>query len=160
MDYEDVTVYSLESAEEAQLLASQRECAFVWANREGWPVGVTMSYVFAEGRFWLTASGQRKRIAAVRRDGRVSVVVSDPGSNRTATYKGVCRVCDDEATKRWFYPVLATALHPHDSERAEAFARFLDSPRRVVLEVEPVQRIGFDGTKMSAATTAAMGGGS
>ena len=31
---------------------------------------------------------------------------------------------------------------------------FLDSPNRVILEVEPTQRIGFDGTKQNAATTA------
>ena len=164
MDYEDVTVYPLDPAEEAALLATQRECTFVWANQEGWPVGVTMSYVFVDGRFWLTASGQRKRIAAVRRDGRVSVVVSSVGTtlplNRTVTYKGRCHVHDDDATRRWFYPVLAAALHPHDAHRAEVFAELLDSPRRVVLEVEPVQRIGFDGTKMSAATTAADKGGS
>jgi len=163
MDYEDVTVYGLEDAEEASLLAAQRECTFVWANREGWPVGVIMSYVFVDGRFWLTASGQRKRIAAVRRDPRVSIVVTSVGTalpaNRTVTYKGHCQVHDDDATKRWLYPVLAAALHPQDAERAEVFARFLDSPRRVVLEVEPVQRIGFDGTKMSAATTAAAWGG-
>lgn len=163
MDYEDVTVYGLGAAEETALLVTQRECTFTWTNREGWPVGVTMSFVFVDDRFWLTASGQRKRIAAVRRDPRVSIVVSSAGTslppNRTVTYKGRCRVHDDETTKRWFYPALAAALHPSDAERAEVFARFLDSPRRVVLEVEPVQRIGFDGTKMSAATTAAAWGG-
>ena len=163
MDYEDVTVYGLGAAEETALLVMQRECTFTWTNREGWPVGVTMSFVFVDDRFWLTASGQRKRIAAVRRDPRVSIVVSSAGTslppNRTVTYKGRCRVHDDETTKRWFYPALAAALHPSDAERAEVFARFLDSPRRVVLEVEPVQRIGFDGTKMSAATTAAAWGG-
>ena len=163
MDYEDVTVYGLGAAEETALLVMQRECTFTWTNREGWPVGVTMSFVFVDDRFWLTASGQRKRIAAVRRDPRVSIVVSSAGTslppNRTVTYKGRCRVHDDETTKRWFYPALAAALHPSDAERADVFARFLDSPRRVVLEVEPVQRIGFDGTKMSAATTAAAWGG-
>jgi len=163
VDYEDVTVYGLGAAEETALLVMQRECTFTWTNREGWPVGVTMSFVFVDDRFWLTASGQRKRIAAVRRDPRVSIVVSSAGTslppNRTVTYKGRCRVHDDETTKRWFYPALAAALHPSDAERADVFARFLDSPRRVVLEVEPVQRIGFDGTKMSAATTAAAWGG-
>ena len=162
MDYEDVTVYPLDGDEERELLALQRECTFVWANREGWPVAVVMSYVFVDGRFWLTASGQRKRIAAVRRDDRVAVVVSSAGtelpSNRTVTYKGRCRVHDDRATEDWFFPILAAALHPTDTTRAEAFAGFLDSPRRVVLEVEPVQRIGFDGSKMSAATTAAQRG--
>jgi hypothetical protein len=35
---------------------------------------------------------------------------------------------------------------------ADAFVEFLDSPRRVVLEIEPTQRIGYDGAKMGRAT--------
>ena len=162
-DYEDVSVYGLDAEREVELLDRQNECTFCWSTRDGSPMAVIMSYLYRDGRFWLTASGQRKRIAAVRRDPRVSIVVSSAGTslppNRTVTYKGRCRVHDDETTKRWFYPALAAALHPSDAERAEVFARFLDSPRRVVLEVQPVQRIGFDGTKMSAATTAAAWGG-
>ena len=34
----------------------------------------------------------------------------------------------------------------------EIFAKFLDSPRRVILEVEPTKRIGYDGGKMGEAT--------
>lgn len=34
----------------------------------------------------------------------------------------------------------------------DAFAQFLDSPRRVILRVEPTQRIGYDGAKMGADT--------
>ena len=44
-DYEDVTVYTLESEDEERLLNLQNECTFIWANKEGWPVGVIMSYV-------------------------------------------------------------------------------------------------------------------
>jgi nitroimidazol reductase NimA-like FMN-containing flavoprotein (pyridoxamine 5'-phosphate oxidase superfamily) len=157
-NYEDVTGYRLDDADEAALLAAQNECTFIWSNREGWPVGVIMSYVFADGRFWLTASGQRKRIAAVERDGRVAITVTSKGTslgaNRTVTYKGRCRVHRDESMKAWFYPVLAAALRPGDPDGASRFAAFLDSPRRVVLEVEPVQRIGFDGAKMREATMA------
>ena len=43
-DYEDVTVYTLESEDEERLLKLQNECTFIWANKEGWPVGVIMSY--------------------------------------------------------------------------------------------------------------------
>src|SRR5205823_879897 len=86
---------------------------------------------------------------------RVSIVVSSTGSplprNKTITWKGLCRVTDDGETKRWFYPELAAALHD-DPARQAAFVTFLDTPRRVVLEVEPSQRIGFDGSKMRRAT--------
>ena len=52
----------------------------MWANREGWPVGVVMSYVFRDGSFWLTASGQRLRVAAVSRDPRVAIAVTSKGT--------------------------------------------------------------------------------
>ena len=45
---------------------------------------------------------------------------------------------------------------PGDEAGQRQFVRFLDSPRRVVLEVEPTQRIGFDGRKMGEATARAV----
>jgi hypothetical protein len=151
-DYEDVTKYGLDQGNEAELLARQIECTFIWSNSEGHPLGVIMNYVFRDGRFWLTASSQRARVPAVRRDPRVSVVVTSRGSgittSKSLTYKGRCVVREDEATKAWFYPALAAAVRPGDAEAAAAFVRHLDSPRRVVLEVVPEGRIGFDSTRM------------
>ena len=155
-NYEDVTVYGLDDDVEEQLLLGHNECTFIWSNKEGWPVGVIMSYVWRDGKFWLTASSQRARISAVRRDPRVSIVVTSTGSpiprNKTVTYKGMCTLHDDQETKNWFYPELAMALNANDPARAKAFQSFLDSPRRVILEVEPTQRIGYDGAKMGKAT--------
>jgi general stress protein 26 len=154
-NYEDVTAYGMDGEVEERLLLAHNECTFVWSNREGWPVGVTMSYVWRRGRFWLTASGQRARIAAVRRDPRVCIVVSSTGSplprNKTVTWKGICTVRDDPATKAWCFDELAAALYSDGAGRS-SFRRFLDSPRRVILEVEPQYRIGFDGAKMRSAT--------
>ena len=151
-DSEDVTKYGLDQGSEAELLARQIECTFIWSNSEGHPLGVIMNYVFRDGRFWLTASSQRARVPAVRRDPRVSVVVTSRGSgittSKSLTYKGRCVVREDEATKAWFYPALAGAVRPGDPEAAAAFVRHLDSPRRVVLEVVPESRIGFDSTQM------------
>ena len=159
-NYEDVTVYGLDDDVERELLLAQNECTFIWSNKEGWPVGVIMSYVFHDGKFWLTASSQRARISAVRRDPRVCIVVTSTGSkmarNKTVTYKGMCTLRDDQATKDWFYPALAAVVQPGQPERQEVFVKFLDSPRRVILEVEPTQRIGYDGGKMGKATAAWM----
>ena len=155
-NFEDVTVFGLDDDVEEQLLHGHNECTFIWSNKEGWPVGVIMSYVWRDGCFWLTASSQRARIAAVRRDPRVCVVVTSTGSplprNKAITWKGTCTLHDDQATKDWFYPALSTAINPDDPERAAAFQSFLDSPRRVILRVEPTQRIGYDGSKMRKAT--------
>jgi hypothetical protein len=151
-DYEDVTVYGLDDAGEAELLAKQTECTFIWSNNEGHPVGVIMNFVFRDDRFWLTASSQRARVPAVRRDPRVSIVLSSHGSGistrQSLTYKGRCIVHDDPEIKAWFYPALAAAVRPTDPDAQAAFARHLDSPRRVVLEVVPEGRIGFDSTQM------------
>ena len=155
-NYEDVTVYGLDDDVEAEMLDAQNECTFIWSNKEGWPVGVIMSYVFRDGKFWLTASSQRARISAVQRDPRVCIVVTSTGSrmarNKTVTYKGTCTVHGDQHTKAWFYPALAATIRRDDVKGQEIFVKFLDSPRRVILEVEPTQRIGYDGGKMGRAT--------
>jgi len=151
-DWEDVRGFGLDPADEAALLAAQTECTFVWTGATGHPVGVIMNYIFRQGRFWLTASRARKRIAAMARDPRVSIVISSKGSSVAArqslTYLGRCLVHDDAATKAWFYPDFAAAMRPQDPRRAAAFRDQLDSPNRVVLEVVPGRRIGFDGAKM------------
>ena len=155
-NYEDVSVYDLDADVEEQLLLAHNECTFIWANREGWPVGVIMSYIWRDGRFWLTASSQRARISAVRRDPRVCIVVTSTGSplprNKAITWKGTCKVHDDVETKAWFYPEFAAALYPGNEAGQASFVSFLDSPRRVILEVAPTQRIGYDGSKMFKAT--------
>jgi general stress protein 26 len=151
-NYEDVTKYKLDDSAEDELLTKQVECTFIWNAKDGHPSGVIMNYVFHDGRFWLTASSQRARIPAVRRDPRVSIAVSSHGSGITSrksvSYKGHCIVHEDEETKTWFYAALAAAVRPGDPEAQAGFVRHLDSPRRVVLEVVPQARIGFDSTQM------------
>jgi general stress protein 26 len=159
-NYEDVTVYGLDDDVEERLLLEHNECTFIWSNKEGWPVGVIMSYVWRRGSFWLTASSQRARISAVRRDPRVCVVVTSTGSpvprNKAVTYKGTCVLHDSREVKDWFYPELSRALQGPNEEAVKNFAMFLDSPRRVILEVQPTQRIGYDGAKMGIATAASI----
>jgi general stress protein 26 len=162
-DWEDVRAYALDPTDEAELLSAQTECTFIWTNAAGHPLGVIMNFIFRDGRFWLTASDRRQRVPAVRRDPRVSVAVSSKGSpilaRRSLTYKGRCLVHDDAATKAWFYPEFAAAMRPGEPVRAEAFQAQLDSPHRVVLEVQPELRIGFDGDKMWQASPAHAGPG-
>jgi general stress protein 26 len=111
--------------------------------------------VWRKGRFWLTATSQRARMHAIRRDPRCCIVVTSTGSplsrNKAITWKGICTLHDDREIKDWFYPELAAALQ-NTKEDQDRFAKFLDSPRRLVMEVEPTQRIGYDGAKMRQAT--------
>jgi hypothetical protein len=163
-DWEDVRGFGLDPADETRLLDAQTECTFVWVGASGHPTGVIMNYIVRDGRFWLTASTMRKRIAAVQRDPRVSVVISSKGApvaaRQSLTYLGRCVVHQDAATKAWFYPAFAAAMRPQDPARAEAFRAQLDSPNRAVLEVVPERRIGFDGAKMWRASPALAAPGS
>ena len=156
-DYEDVTGFTLDEERMGELLTAQNECSFVWGTRDGWPVGVIMSYVWRDGRVWLTSSRRRKRITAIQRDDRVSVIVSGlgtpVGSGKTVTIKGRARLHDDAGVKAWFYPALAAAIFPGNDRRQQNFSRFLDSPGRVIIEVVPVGTISHDIDKLAAAAS-------
>jgi hypothetical protein len=150
-NYEEVAQFTLDADSCEQLLNTQTECTFIWRMHDGWPIGVIMSYVWHNGQAWMTASSQRPRIAAVRRDERVSMVVSSAGTSlppRTVTVRGRGKLYTDEETKRWFYPDLARKLIQGDPARQVRFIEMLDSPRRVVMSVTPEKLITFDSQKM------------
>ena len=151
-DFEDVSGFSLSEAQEKVLYEKQTECTFMWTNKAGEPVGVIMNYVVRDGSFWLTATRQRARIAAVERDPRVAIAISsrgtDIGVSQSITHKGIATLHDDQATKDWFYPALAAAVRPESEEKQQAFVEHLDSPGRVVIEVRPTKRISFDSEPM------------
>ena len=44
-NYEKVSIYPVDPEVREQLLATQIECVFNWATRDGWPMGVIMSCV-------------------------------------------------------------------------------------------------------------------
>jgi len=153
-DHETVSIYPLDPDVLEKLLKTQGECVFNWVTKDSWPVGVIMSYVWHDGRVWLTAGAHRHRIAAVRRNPQVSVVVTSTGTSlgpaKTATVKGRCIIHEDRETKEWFYHALA--FRNPDLAEAAAFEKRLDSPLRVVLEVVPEKWITFDGIKFAADT--------
>jgi hypothetical protein len=157
-DFEDVAVFSLSEAREAALLAKQTECTFMWTSAEGDAVGVIMNYVVRDGRFWLTGSGQRKRFAALRRRPRAAIAVSsrgtDIGVSQSLTYRGSVTLHEDADTKAWFYRALAERVRPGNADQQAAFAAHLDSPRRIVIELVPEVRIGFDAEHMFDGTGA------
>jgi general stress protein 26 len=158
-NWEDVRSYTLDSDDELELLDAQTECTLIWAGKEGWPMGVIVNFIFRDGRFWLTASEERPRIASIRKDPRVSIAVTSKGSavkeRRSITYKCTAIVHKDRDTLDWVLTEFANAMRPGEPEKAEAFRAMLDSPERVLLELVPVTRIGFDSAKMWKASEAA-----
>lgn len=149
-DNEDLSSLRLDGEGLGELLESQTECTFTFATADGWPAGVVMSFLHRDGTFWLTAADGRAHVRAARRDPRVTLVVSNSGTDlpgrRMLAVRGHATVHDDEATKSWFYPEFARRLAPTDPE---AFRRLLDSPNRVVLRVQTVRvAVSHDSTRM------------
>ena len=166
-NYDDVKQYRLDPEREQELVNSAGECVFIWANKEGHPLGVITAYVPVDGKIWMTATRERVRIKAIARDPRSSVVMTSKGTHmgggKTVTYKGSTKIHDDAETKQWFYNILAMGMSmAQDDGNAftkdldpAMFVRFLDTPERVVLEFTPEMSIPFDGDKMAAGTAAA-----
>ncbi len=150
--YEDVSVFALDTDREQTLLDAQTECCFMWSTSAGDPVGVIMNYVAQDGRFWLTCTRRRKRVPAIEARPRVAIAISsrgtDIGISQTVTYKGNAIVHEDDDTKAWFYPALAAKVRPESSEQQAAFVHHLATPGRVVIEIVPDKRIGFDAEQM------------
>ena len=123
-NYEEVHVYPIDPEVQEQLLNKQNELSFIWGPKDHWAVGVLMSYVWRHGSFWVTATSQRKRIAAIRRDPRVSVTVSsvgtDLGPSKGVTAKGRCTIHEDQTTKDWFYPAMGELLNGYPATSVEA----------------------------------------
>ncbi len=160
-NYDDVSSYTLDDPDIQALIAAQNECTFMWSTREGWPVGVIMSYVFKDACFWLSVSSLRVRVQAVQRDARASISITSKGSKLptglSLTYKGLCTVHNDQATVDWFLPALAKRLRPNNDEAQRVFVELNNTPQRRVIQFEPTKTIGFDGRKMGQATLDAVG---
>ena len=158
-NYEDVTKYGLDADDETTMIEQQNECTFCWTTADGSPMAVIMSYLEKDGKFWLTASSQRKRIPAIRRDPRVAIVITSRGAkmggSKTVTYKGTATIHDDRETKDWFYPEFARPLRG-DGEAATVFQKFLDSPHRVIIETEANLVVAFDTARFAKFTNEAI----
>jgi general stress protein 26 len=145
-------MFTLSGEKERTLLDKQTECCFMWTAKNGDPVGVIMNYVVRDGRFWVTCTRQRKRVAAVEARPRVALAVTsrgtDLGVSQAVTYKGAAIVHEDQDTKAWMYPALAARVRPESADRQAAFVRHLDTPGRVIIEIVPDARIGFDAEEM------------
>ncbi len=150
--YEDVSMFALDHGRERRLLDAQTECTFMWTTAAGDPVGVIMNFVVRDERFWVTCTKRRKRVAAVAARPRVAIAVTsrgtDIGVSQAVTYKGDAVIHEDPDTKAWFYAALAARARPDSADQQAAFVHHLDTPGRVIIEIVPTGRIGFDAEQM------------
>ncbi len=158
-NWEDVTSYTLDQEDELALFDAQIECTLIWASKDGWPMGVIVNYIHRDGRFWLTASEERPRVNQIRQDPRVCIAISSKGSSiierQSLTYKCEAIVHTDRETLDRILPEFANAMRPGEPEKAKAFLEMLDSEGRVVFELIPKVRVGFNSAKMWAKSEAA-----
>lgn len=154
--YDDVTLYNLDEDVKQKILELQTECTFIRGPKTNWAVGVLMTYVWRNGSFWVTATTQRARIHAIRRDpARVGQGLQR--GNRARPRQGDHRQGTrdhptDRETKDWFHPARAAANIPTPGKLQDVFAMMLETDRRVVIEVVPEKWITFDATKMMMAS--------
>ncbi len=150
--YEDVSMFALDHGRERRLLDAQTECTFMWTTAAGDPVGVIMNFVVRDERFWVTCTKRRKRVAAVAARPRVAIAVTsrgtDIGVSQAVTYKGDAVIHEDPDTKAWFYAALAARARPDSADQQAAVVHHLDTPGRVIIEIVPTGRIGFDAEQM------------
>ncbi len=152
-DHEVVSIYRHSDEQIDLLLTKAPECVLMWGTKDHWPVGVVHSFVWHDGKIWVTFAAHRHRAAAIRRDPRVSVTVSgrcsdDPECPLGAvTVKGRGEFIEDPELKDWFYHALAGKVSPDDKQGEDDFYNLLDSPLRLVLAITPVKWISFDADK-------------
>ncbi|GAB92070.1 pyridoxamine 5'-phosphate oxidase family protein [Gordonia rhizosphera] len=149
-DLENMRPITLDDESRAALFAAQTECTFVFATPQGWPAGVVVSYLVDGDSLWFTAAASRLHIRALNDEPRVSVVVSNNGTvlpgRQMVTMRGRATVHRDRETRDWFFPRFVERMRPNDPV---AFARLLDSPDRVVVQVEIVRiPVSHDSTRL------------
>jgi len=159
VDLEDVSAMALSPDQLADLVGEGGLCVFSWTTADGYPVGVRVSYVYQDGRFWTTAPIRRKRVSALRARPASSIVVTSNAT--TATFKGDSCIHgsgdpDWNVLKDWFYAAMSgTARNPGDFA-ARTMHRLLDSPNRVIIETQVRPVVSFDWTKFERALSAAI----
>jgi len=144
----DFKLFRLSDEAREELLAAQDECTISWTNDDGWPVSVIQTYVWRDGRFWLTAFRNKPRVAALLARPKAAVAVSSTGTKcgpeRMASARAVPTIHDDDATKQWFYPAFA-AVAAGSPAAIDPFVRALTKQDRVIIELEPLTWTSFDG---------------
>ena len=162
VDYEDLTEMRLDDESLQQLLDAGGECVFNWTTREGYPVGVVVAFVYRDGKFFTTCAERRKRVPALRARPQSGLIINSGG--KTASFKGdsVVHAPGDPGfgeLKAWFYPTLSRLDQDPEDPYRQSFAKFLDSPHRVIIETDARLVVAFDVAKFQAFTAKAMAAG-
>lgn len=153
--YEELHRYPVDAAQRQRLLVEALECSVVWTGDDGWPMGVVHWFVWHEGRFFVTSGSRRSRVAALRARPQSCVIVTGAGTGLGPSLSLSARtravVHEDEATRRWFAAALSAKAYRDQPPVAAHFAQMLVETERVVIELEPLRFVSYDGSKMARA---------
>jgi hypothetical protein len=154
-DYEDLSGMALDPTQLVGLIGTGGECVFTWVTRTGDPMGVVVSYLYRDGKFWTTSLTSRARIKALASRSQSTIVLNDAG--RSATFKGRSVLHrhgdpDWDAVKSWFYAALVGTDQRPDDPVAEQAERSLDTPDRVIVETIANPIVSFDFNKLRPGT--------
>ena len=58
-DHEIVSIYRHSDEQIDELMTKAPECVMMWGTKDGWPVGVVHSFVWHDGKVWLTFAAHR-----------------------------------------------------------------------------------------------------
>ena len=162
LNLENTRDYPLADALIETLLTQQHECAMTWSTQDGWPMAMMQLFLWRDGKIWTTTSNHKKRVIALGRRPKSCIVVSGEGTSlggdRSIAVKTTVTMHHDRATKEWFLPAIAAKMNPHDPQTAALMTQLLDSPRRIVLEHQPVKFLTYDGIAMRDALIASLPG--
>ena len=162
--YEELQRYALSGPQREQLLSEALECSVTWVGDDGWPMGVIHWFVWERGRFFVTSGSRRTRVAALRARPQSCVIVSGAGTELgpslsvSAPTRAV--VHDEEETLRWFATALSAKAHRGQPALAARFEKMLTETERVVIELEPLRFVSYDGTKLGTAVEKGLSGDS
>jgi len=152
LNLENTKDYPLADGDVQTLLTEQHECAMTWSTQDGWPMAMLQLFLWRDGRIWTTTSSHKKRVTALGRRPKSCIVVSGEGTSlggdRSVAIKTTVTIHRDRATKDWFLPAIAAKVNPDNPQTAHLMTQLLDSPRRVVLEHQPVRFLSYDGIAM------------
>jgi len=139
-DVDDLSGVKLLPEDRDHLLATQSECTFIFNREGGWPSGVVMSFVYEDDCFWIASVITRPQVARLNEDPRVTVVVSNAGTEtpgrQMVAVRGtaILHKPGSDTFDKMLYAIGAR-LQPADPM---AFVRLLDTPKRRVIQVVPV----------------------
>jgi len=137
-DIEDLRGAQLSLTAREALLAEQTECTFCFADEQGRPAAVVLSFHWDGTAFWFTSVDGRAQVRALANDDRVCIVVSSAGTGSAGrqmlSVRGRATVHRDTAARAAELTALAGRLAPGAPEK---FLTLLASPGRLLIEVRP-----------------------